>query len=302
MLTKKETSSKPSLLQRLYSYFFYTEVSLEAKKPINFAKIDKRIEFNGHWLESYPSQVLIRIPKDFAQEVILKLRKDSDITDVSEPASQIVWLRLITPLIYAGICTILGAILGTFVFPGLGTLAGASIGGCFGAGSGLFIVGLNLSVNSKIVKGALSSVIGAMIAGAAAGALVGTVVPGLGNIIGTLIGATLGFAVGIFSSLVIISTSKTEFSAEDIDETEPVVIENYDDESIKGSSAQLAALGGSYESHYKDYQAALIDLCEPDNLGHDFLEQNQEFIDQLNNNFNEKLECERQNLNTSFLS
>jgi hypothetical protein len=244
MRTKTELSEKPSLFTRIYRYFYYTNISILADDYINFAKIDPRIVYSGLWLESSPGQTGIAIPKDFAEEIILKLKNNKNIVSI-DSGSQTVWIRLIAPIVSTGLGTILGMVLGTFVFPGLGTLAGALIGSAFGAGLGLFGVGLDLSVNQKIKRGFFSYFIGGMVAGAATGALVGSVVPGLGTGIGAFFGAALGGTVGIFCSLVQHMITEISGSDNNFDSGNSSIIEeSEEDESTNNSSSLLAGLGG----------------------------------------------------------
>ena len=244
MRTKTELPPKPSFFTRIYRYFYYTDVVISSFEDIDFANLDSRIE-PGVRAESLPATTDLRIPIDFAEEIVLKLRNNKDIISVSKPSSysQTVWIRLIAPLVSTGLGTIWGMVLGTFVFPGIGTLAGALIGSAFGAGFGLFGVGLDLSVNQKIIRGYFSYLIGGMVAGAATGALVGSVVPGLGTGIGAFLGAVSGCTVGIFCSLVQYMITEISGSDNNFGGGNSSIIEEV--ESTNNSSSLLAGLGGN---------------------------------------------------------
>ncbi|MBA2651763.1 MAG: hypothetical protein H0U73_05805 [Tatlockia sp.] len=92
----------------------------------------------------------------------------------------------------------LGAIIGTFAFPGLGTLAGAGIGAGFGISIGLAVRGIiglisNRTTGEKTASPAIQVVLGV----GGLGALIGTfIAPG----IGTLIGAVSGLLLGVITT------------------------------------------------------------------------------------------------------
>ena len=245
MRTKTEFLPEPSFFTRIYRYFYHTNVSILANDYINFSEIDSRIEHSGLWLKSSPMQVEISVPKDFAEEIILKLRKTKNILYV-DSGSQTVWLRLIAPLVTTGLGTIVGIILGSLVFPGIGTLAGAFIGMAFGAGLGVFGVGLDLIIQQKFIGGTISSMLGGMAAGSATGALLGSVAPGFGTLIGALLGAiTGGFFAEICSLVLYVITdyfnSDNDFGGgSDFSISES----SEEDELTNTSSLSLAGLGG----------------------------------------------------------
>lgn len=104
-----------------------------------------------------------------------------------------------------GIGSSVGAVLGTFVFPGLGTAAGAVIGGVFGVLTGMAVSGLQGIIRSRLFGG-LDNAGESVAAGfltilgtSGIGALIGTLLlPG----IGTLIGVGVGLAVGALTAVL----------------------------------------------------------------------------------------------------
>ncbi|MBA2709557.1 MAG: hypothetical protein H0U57_03070 [Tatlockia sp.] len=156
--------------------------------------------------------------------------------------SQTVWLRLIAPLSIAGIGAILGLIIGTFAFPVIGTLAGALIGGSFGMGSGLFIVGLELFFSEKIVSATLSTTLGGAVMGASLGALIGSLLlPVLGTVVGAIVGGASGFAFGTISGYVTAIYS-LGYPTQDFDLGDSI---DFSDKEQSDSSIVLATLGGN---------------------------------------------------------
>lgn len=98
-----------------------------------------------------------------------------------------------------GICLLTGALLGNFVFPVLGALAGAALGAGMGLAGGIFLSGI-VGLIRKRWLGALDEketwLVGALSSAATAGlgALAGTILcPG----IGTIVGAVIGFGMGV---------------------------------------------------------------------------------------------------------
>lgn len=122
-------------------------------------------------------------------------------------------------------CSAIGAIIGTFVFPGLGTITGAAIGSVVGAilgsATGYFYsryetlqsIKTNsfankaevISVPAALSKRTYGSLIktgarmGSMV-GAAVGGILGSVIPVVGTIAGTFIGAGIGSLVGVIAA------------------------------------------------------------------------------------------------------
>ena len=249
MRNKTELPAEPSLFTRIYRYFYYTDVVISSFEHINFANIDSRIE-PGVCAESMPATTALRIPIDFAEEIILKLGNNKDIISVSKPSSysEIVWIRLIAPLVSTGLGTILGIVLGTLIFPGIGTLGGALIGSLFGAGLGLFGVGLDLidqkSINLTFIGATFSSVTGGMMAGAGFGAFIGSFVPVVGTAIGALIGGISGSLLGTLACIIRMIPNDDnpdndfggggDFSISESSE---------EDESFNNSASHLSALG-----------------------------------------------------------
>jgi hypothetical protein len=93
----------------------------------------------------------------------------------------------------------IGAAIGTFAFPGVGTAAGALIGAMFGAGAGMLATGWQGIMRSQLVGGKkpmperVGAGILATLGAAGIGALLGTFVfPGIGTLIGAAIGAGFG--------------------------------------------------------------------------------------------------------------
>jgi hypothetical protein len=98
-----------------------------------------------------------------------------------------------------------GFLIGSFVLPGVGSVAGAFIGGALsavGSDAGETITGVVQDI--KEGKGAKRNAykLGGALAGAATGAGIGlafgTIVPGVGNVVGAVVGGIIGGAIGWF--------------------------------------------------------------------------------------------------------
>lgn len=58
-------------------------IRIQGVVNVDFKKIDPRIEHDGMWLESYPMQTSISVPKEHAEKIIAKLKSHDGITAVS---------------------------------------------------------------------------------------------------------------------------------------------------------------------------------------------------------------------------
>ncbi|WP_419420547.1 hypothetical protein ACNVED_04390 [Legionella sp. D16C41] len=102
----------------------------------------------------------------------------------------------------------LGALIGTFIFPGVGTVIGIALGAGLGAGLGFITSGLGNLVTSKTKVGAAAAtgltLLGSAGLGATIGAIIGTFIfPGVGTLIGLGLGAGLGAGLGLAASGII---------------------------------------------------------------------------------------------------
>ncbi|WP_419419418.1 hypothetical protein ACNVED_13005 [Legionella sp. D16C41] len=93
---------------------------------------------------------------------------------------------------------VIGAIIGTLLMPGVGTVIGGLIGGGGGAALGLSGVGFYELYRKNAALGTLVTTAGSAGLGAAVGAIIGTLVfPGVGTAIGAALGAGAGAAVSL---------------------------------------------------------------------------------------------------------
>lgn len=97
-----------------------------------------------------------------------------------------------------------GLVLGTFMFPGVGTLLGGLLGASFGLGLHLTGIGF-FELGAEFIQVATSYIlwsVGLAMAGASLGALIGSLLPGVGTVVGAILGASLGLSIALFGAVL----------------------------------------------------------------------------------------------------
>lgn len=127
---------------------------------------------------------------------------------------QLMILRLIAELSFSTAMmatgTLIGGLLGTVLFPGIGTIAGGTMGGAlFGLASSQAFSWLRYfsSSISTQISGIITSASTLSIAGALTGAAVGSIFPGIGTALGAVIGSVCGFLTAVIPMITMSITS-----------------------------------------------------------------------------------------------
>ena len=74
--TVTATSSQAGMFANTASE--YMTIGIDAVDYVNFKAIDTRIEHKGGWMERYPMGTSIRLPTQYAEEIIIKLKQHQD--------------------------------------------------------------------------------------------------------------------------------------------------------------------------------------------------------------------------------
>lgn len=162
-------------------------------------------------------------------------------------------LFLISQIFVTALGAGLGFLLGTMVFPGIGSVSGATAGAAlFSLGNASFLGmgGLGLVNAHSFAEGVFYSLIitlGTTGLGAALGVLVGTFLfPGVGTVTGLLIGGGLGFAVATLIEISAMVLSTIDLSSKafaDVEVIPPVPVLPFSLESNKESPLSIVFTG-----------------------------------------------------------
>lgn len=197
-------------------------------------------------------------------------------------------LALLAKIAAVGIPAVIGAVVGSLLMPGVGTIIGGLIGGGGAAALGLIGVGLFELYRKYTVLGTALTTLGGAGVGATIGSILGTLVfPGIGTGVGAALGAGLGAAIAIaITSVVVGMRLRSWWANREQNSDQPLNTDGnkdgtdlIDDKKLDSSIRTLSRLGG--ESKNTDTNPNKNKIVNPSGIGE---QSNNEQLKHVGNN------------------